>query len=49
MRFYDCDDEGQFSELSARMGAEDLSGRNLVQTFSPDTPLEARNRSYRPV
>ena len=47
MRVYDCDDERQFSALEAR--AEDLDGRNLFQTFGPDTLAEARNRGFRPV
>ena len=47
MNFYDCDDEQQFSELSERLVTEDLLGRNLLQAFAPDTPTEARNRSYR--
>ena len=49
MRFYDCDDEEQFDELSTRVKEDDLLGINLLQTFAPDTPLEAANRSYRPV
>lgn len=49
MRFYDCDDEEQFSELSARVAGEDLLGRRLLQTFAPDSVNEARNRSFREV
>ncbi len=49
MRFYDCDDEDQFSDLSSRVKEEDLLGANQLQTFAPDTPIEAQNRSYRPV
>jgi hypothetical protein len=49
MRFYDCDDEDQFAELSARVGDEGLVGRDMVQVFAPDTPVEAMNRGYRPV
>lgn len=49
MRFYDCDDEDQFSELSARVAEEDLLGRRLLQTFAPDSLTEARNRSFREV
>lgn len=49
MRFYDCDDEEQFDELSTRVKEDDLLGANLLQTFAPDTPVEAENRCYRPV
>jgi hypothetical protein len=49
MCFYDCDDEDQFAELSARVGDEGLVGRDMVQVFAPDTPVEARNRGFRPV
>lgn len=49
MRFYDCDEEGQFEELSRRVEEEGMIGRNLLQTFAPDTPIEARNRGFHPV
>lgn len=49
MRFYDCDDESQFDELSGRVAEEGLVGRDMVQVFAPDTPIEAMNRGYRPV
>jgi len=49
MRFYDCDDEEQFAELSGRVAEEGLIGRDMVQVFAPDTPTEAMNRGYRPV
>ena len=48
MRFYDCDDEAQFEELEKRVEGERLVGRNLLQTFAPDSPMEAMNRSFRP-
>jgi len=49
MRYYDCDDETQLAELTARVEEEDLVRRKLLQAFAPDTPEEARNRSYRPL
>ncbi|MGH8948563.1 MAG: hypothetical protein ACRDXF_06850, partial [Acidimicrobiia bacterium] len=49
MRFYDCDDENQFAELSGRVVEEGLVGKDMVQVFAPDTPVEAMNRGYRPV
>lgn len=48
MRFYDCDDEAQFAVLSERLAEDDLLEKRLLQVFAPDTPLEARNRSYHP-
>lgn len=47
MRVYDCDDETQFAELSARVDSEDLVSRNQIQVFAPDDPVEARNRGFR--
>jgi len=49
MRFFDCDDEDQFAELSRRVDEEGLVGRDMVQVFAPDTPVEAMNRGYRPI
>ena len=46
MRVYDCDDETQFAELSARVEQEDLVGSNQIQVFAPDDPVEARNRGF---
>jgi hypothetical protein len=49
MRFYDCDDEDQFAEISRRVVEDGLVGKDMVQVFAPDTPTEAMNRGYRPV
>ncbi len=48
MLVYDCDDEEQFAELQERAQEEDLSNRLLLQSFAPDTLVEARNRGFRP-
>jgi hypothetical protein len=48
MRVYDCDDDEQFSELQGRVEEEDLGNRLLLQSFAPDTVVEARNRGFRP-
>ncbi len=48
MVFYDCDEVEQFAELALREEEEGLSQGNLIQTFAPDTALEAVNRSFRP-
>lgn len=47
MRVYDCDDEGQFEALSTRLSEEGLVGANELQSFAPDTLVEARNRGFR--
>ncbi len=47
MIVYDCDDEGQFAELSARVESEDLVAANLLSSFAPDDLPEARNRGFR--
>ncbi len=47
MRVYDCDDPAQFESLSARVGAEDLVARMMLQAFSPDSLTEAENRGFR--
>lgn len=48
MRVYDCDDPDQFEELSTAVEAGDLLRSNGLQTFGPDTVVEARNRGFRP-
>jgi hypothetical protein len=47
MLFYDCDDEEQFAELSERVETEGLVDGNLLSSFAPDDPSEARNRGFR--
>lgn len=47
MIVYDCDDGDQLARLEARLEDDDLLGRNLVQSFGPDTVAEARNRGFR--
>lgn len=48
MVVYDQDDEAQSEALLARVEADDLFDRDLLQTFAPDTVEEARNRGFRP-
>ena len=48
MVVYDCDDEAQFAELEQRVADEDLLGRTLLSSVSPDTLAEARNRGFEP-
>jgi hypothetical protein len=47
MLAYDCDDAEQFAELEARLETDDLLKKNLLSSFGPDSPAEARNRGFR--
>jgi hypothetical protein len=49
MNVYDTDNEEQAEALRQRVEADDLLKRKLLQTFGPDTLLEARNRGFDPV
>ena len=49
MKVYDCDDENQFVLLDDYLKDYDYVSLNLVQSFSPDTIDEAKNRSFRPI
>lgn len=49
MRVYDCDVPEQRAAMAELVGDEDLIRRLLVQSFAPDTLVEARNRGFRPV
>ena len=46
MIVHDCDYDVEFEALERRVGEELLVERNLLQTFGPDTPAEARNRGF---
>ena len=47
MKVYDCDNEEQFSKLTAIMENLDYIKFNLIQSFSPDTIDEAKNRGFK--
>ena len=47
MKVYDCDNEEQFSKLTAIMENLDYIKLNLIQSFSPDTIDEAKNRGFK--
>ncbi len=49
MVVHDCDDDDQFAKLEARVAADQLLDRKLLQAFAPDELAEARNRGFRPV
>jgi hypothetical protein len=48
MKVYDCDNEDQYSKLLAMTKNLDYIKLNLIQSFSPDTVDEAKNRGFRP-
>ena len=47
MKVYDCDNDEQFSKLTAMMGNLDYIKLNLIQSFSPDNIDEAKNRGFK--
>ena len=49
MKVYDCDDENQFASLNEYLKDYDFVSLNLVQSFSPDTIDEAKNRGFKPI
>ena len=49
MKVYDCDNQQQFDQLNNKIGDIDYRGLNLIQSFSPDSIDEAKNRGFKPV
>ena len=49
MKVYDGDDENQFTLLNEYLKDYDYVSLNLVQSFSPDTIDEAKNRGFKPI
>ena len=49
MKVYDCDNVEQFEKLSALINKVDYIKLNLIQSFSPDSIDEAKNRGFKPV
>lgn len=47
MIVYDCDSDRELAALEARVEADDLVSRGLLQSFGPDSLAEARNRGFR--
>ncbi|MGQ0848884.1 MAG: hypothetical protein ACT4OP_07160 [Actinomycetota bacterium] len=45
---FDCDDPAQFTALEAAVTELGLDMANQLQSFAPDTLIEARNRGFRP-
>ncbi len=48
MVVHDCDVDADLAVLEQRVETEGLFGRNLLQTFAPDSLAEARNRGFHP-
>ena len=48
MKVYDCDNDEQFSKLTAMMDNLDYIKLNLIQSFSPDSIDEAKNKGFKP-
>lgn len=46
MVVYDCDNDGEFSELEERVAEDDLMNGLQLQSFAPDSLDEARNRGF---
>jgi len=49
MKVYDCDNQLQFEKLNNKIGETDYIGLNLIQSFSPDSLDEAKNRGFKPL
>ena len=48
MSVYYCDEDTQYAVLEQRSTDDQLTQRDLIQTFGPDSLPEARNRGFRP-
>ena len=49
MKVYDFDDQIQFDQLNNKIGENDYLKLNLIQSFSPDSIDEAKNRGFKPI
>ena len=49
IKVYDCDNQLQFEKLNNKIGDTDYIGLNLIQSFSPDSLDEAKNRGFKPL
>ena len=47
MELFNCDDDADYAVLSDRVERDALVKHNGLQSFSPDTAAEARNRGFR--
>ena len=49
MKVYDCDDHLQLDQLNNKLGDINYLRLNLIQSFSPDSIEEAKNRGFKPI
>ena len=49
MKVYDCDNDQQFKTLKTLYEEKEMLKYNKIQSFSPDSLEEAKNRGYKPV
>ena len=49
MKVYDCDNDEQFKTLNTLYEEKEMLKNNKIQSFSPDSLEEAKNRGYKPV
>ena len=49
MKVYDCDNDEQFKTHKTLYEEKEMLKNNKIQSFSPDSLEEAKNRGYKPV
>tara|TARA_B110000467_G_C18293817_1_gene466572 strand:+ start:1230 stop:1379 length:150 start_codon:yes stop_codon:yes gene_type:complete len=49
MKVYDCDNDDQFKTLEILFEEKEMLKNNKIQSFSPDSLEEAKNRGYKTV
>ena len=49
MKVYDCDIDEQFKTLETLFEEKEMLKNNKIQSFSPDSLEEAKNRGYKDI
>ena len=49
MKVYDCDIDEQFKTLETIFEEKEMLKNNKIQSFSPDSLDEAKNRGFKPL
>ena len=49
MKVYDCDIDEQFKTLETIFEEKEMLKNNKIQSFSPDSLEEAKNRGYKAI
>lgn len=49
MKVYDCDIDEQFKTLETLFEEKEMLKNNKIQSFSPDSLEEAKNRGYKAI